>query len=199
MHEAPMSNVSRRKALLAFLRGHPRLTATVVIVLLSLGAMAGGLALGTWRYICHNCPSIAQIHVWEPTQSTKIFSHDGILIQELGIERRTQVALEHLPPYVPQAFIAIEDRRFYEHGGFDLRGIARAAIGLLVLLALQVSSGLSNVILGWPLLAALGHTLGAALMAAWLTRLAVPPFNASRSVSLDEPTCPTRWSTPIRP
>lgn len=132
MHEAPMSNVSRRKALLAFLRGHPRLTATVVIVLLSLGAMAGGLALGTWRYICHNCPSIAQIHVWEPTQSTKIFSHDGILIQELGIERRTQVALEHLPPYVPQAFIAIEDRRFYEHRGFDLRGIARAAIGLLI-------------------------------------------------------------------
>ncbi len=127
-----MSNESGQKRRFAALRAHPRLTAAGVIILFSLIAMGGGLALGSWRNICHQCPSIAQIHVWEPTQSTKIFSHDGILIQELGIERRTQVALDQLPPYVPQAFIAIEDRRFYEHNGFDLRGIMRAAVGLVM-------------------------------------------------------------------
>ncbi len=127
-----MSTVPGQKTRFAAIRNHPRLTATVVIVLFSLIALGGGIALGTWRNICHDCPSIAQIHVWEPTQSTKIFSHDGILIEELGQERRTQVALQHLPPYVPQAFIAIEDRRFYEHRGFDPRGIMRAAVGLVI-------------------------------------------------------------------
>ncbi|HEX6941007.1 MAG TPA: PBP1A family penicillin-binding protein [Longimicrobiales bacterium] len=132
MHEEPMPNISAWISRLPSPREHPRITATAVIVLLSLCALGGGLALGSWRHVCHDCPSIAQIHVWEPTQSTKIFSHDGILIDELGQERRTQVALEALPPYVPQAFIAIEDRRFYEHHGFDLRGIARAVVGLIV-------------------------------------------------------------------
>jgi len=117
-----MSTVPGQKTRFAAIRNHPRLTATVVIVLFSLIALGGGIALGTWRNICHDCPSIAQIHVWEPTQSTKIFSHDGILIEELGQERRTQVALQHLPPYVPQAFIAIEDRRFYEHRGWAFDG-----------------------------------------------------------------------------
>ncbi len=51
----------------------------------------------------------------------------------------------------------------------------REANVLLWLLGAQLLSGLSNVVLGWPLLAALGHTLGAALMAGWLTWLAVPP------------------------
>lgn len=113
-------------------REHPRITATVVIVLLALVALGGGLALGSWRNACYDCPSIAQIHVWEPTQSTKILSHDGQLIAELGQERRTAVALDALPAYVAQAFVAVEDRRFYEHNGFDMRGIARAVVGLIL-------------------------------------------------------------------
>ncbi len=104
----------------------------MVIVALSLVALGGGLALGSWRNVCYNCPSIAQIHVWEPTQSTKILSHDGQLIAELGEERRTAVALSELPRYVPQAFIAVEDKRFYEHNGFDMRGIGRAVVGLIL-------------------------------------------------------------------
>ncbi|HEX7119622.1 MAG TPA: PBP1A family penicillin-binding protein [Longimicrobiales bacterium] len=127
-----MPNISGWKARLPSLRDHPRATATGVIVLFSLCALGGGLALGTWRNVCHSCPSIAQIHVWEPTQSTKILSHDGRLIDELGQERRTQVALDALPPYVPQAFVAVEDKRFYEHNGFDVWGYARALRNLIL-------------------------------------------------------------------
>ncbi len=55
-------------------------------------------------------------------------------------------------------------------------GVARReAVVLAWLLAAQLLSGLSNVVLGWPLLAALAHTLGAALMAGWLTHMAVSP------------------------
>ena len=50
---------------------------------------------------------------------------------------------------------------------------------LLALLGWQVASGLSNVVLGWPLAAALAHTLGAALTVAWLTRMVVAPATAA--------------------
>ena len=73
----------------------------------------------------------------------------------------------------------------------------REAWGLLALLLLQVLSGLSNVVLDWPLLAALGHTLGAALMAGWLTRMAVPApivlSESSASVSPCPSPCPPPW------
>ncbi len=88
-----------------------------------------GFSLGAWRNLCVDCPSIAQIHTWEPQQTSKVFSHDGQLLGELGIERRTPVAIDDLPSHVPQAFVAIEDRRFYNHDGVDVRGVGRAVIG----------------------------------------------------------------------
>ena len=92
---------------------------------------AAGVALGSWRNLCADCPSIAQIYTYEPQQTSKLFARDGRLIAELGIERRTPVSIEALPELVPQAFVAIEDKRFYEHSGFDILGITRAAVGVL--------------------------------------------------------------------
>ncbi len=77
---------------------------------LAFGAMGG--AWGAWQNLCFNCPSIAQISTWEPEQTSKLLSHDGRLIVEIGLERRTPVAIEALPEYVPQAFVAIEDTFF---------------------------------------------------------------------------------------
>ena len=94
------------------------------------GAVGG--AWGAWQNLCVDCPSIAQISTWEPEQTSKLLSHDGRLIAEIGLERRTPVAIEALPDHVPQAFIAIEDKRFYRHNGVDPRGIARSAIRVLL-------------------------------------------------------------------
>ena len=96
--------------------------------LVALGLIGGavGGAVGAWRVVCYDCPSVAQLYNWQPRQSTRILSHDGQVIGELALERRTPVELDSLPEYVPQAFIAIEDKRFYRHGGYDLRGYARA-------------------------------------------------------------------------
>jgi penicillin-binding protein 1A len=96
-----------------------------VIALVSLGA---GLGVGAWNAVCRDCPSIAQIFVWEPKQATKIFDRDGKLIAELFEERRTPVQLSTLPPHVPSAFIAVEDKRFYRHKGLDYRRIVTAAL-----------------------------------------------------------------------
>ncbi len=92
----------------------------------SFGAL--GAFWGAWRNLCSDCPSIARISTWEPEQTSKLLSHDGRLVAEIGLERRTPVAIQALPEHVPQAFIAIEDKRFYHHHGFSIRGILRAAV-----------------------------------------------------------------------
>ncbi|MBX7118969.1 MAG: PBP1A family penicillin-binding protein [Gemmatimonadaceae bacterium] len=61
-----------------------------------------------------------------PAQSTLVLARDGSLIGEIGREWRTSVPIGSLPRYVPQAFVAVEDRRFYQHDGVDLVGIAAA-------------------------------------------------------------------------
>ena len=59
-------------------------------------------------------------------QASIVLARDGSLIGEVGVENRISVPLSSLPKYVPQAFIAIEDQRFYQHDGVDLIGIAGA-------------------------------------------------------------------------
>src|SRR5690606_35350369 len=59
-------------------------------------------------------------------QATLVLARDGSLIGEFGPARRWNVPLASLPRYVSDAFIAIEDQRFYEHDGVDLVGIAGA-------------------------------------------------------------------------
>lgn len=102
----------------------------VWIPALVLSFLALGLGLGFWKNLCVQCPSIAQIYAWEPTQAAKVYAQNGELIAELGVERRTPVAMEDLPPHVAQAFVAVEDKRFYDHRGVDPRGVARAVYGL---------------------------------------------------------------------
>lgn len=61
-----------------------------------------------------------------PPQSSLVLARDGTLLGEIGSEWRTNIALSTLPKHVPQAFIAIEDQRFYHHDGVDIVGIAGA-------------------------------------------------------------------------
>jgi penicillin-binding protein 1A len=61
-----------------------------------------------------------------PPQSSLVFARDGSLIGELGVQKRTIVAIRTLPKYVGQAFVAVEDQRFYQHDGVDMVGIAGA-------------------------------------------------------------------------
>ncbi len=71
----------------------------------------------------------ASSEVWQivqPPQSSLVYSADGSLISEIGREWRTSVALRALPDYVGEAFVAVEDQRFYEHDGVDVIGVAAA-------------------------------------------------------------------------
>lgn len=118
-----------------------RIPRWVWLASLFLCACGTGLAVGAWKNLCADCPSIAQIYTYEPQQTSKIYAHDSTLVSEIGLERRTPVAIASLPPHVPQAFIAIEDRRFYSHGGLDWKGIARAGLEALKTRSLSGAGG----------------------------------------------------------
>jgi penicillin-binding protein 1A len=64
-------------------------------------------------------------------KSTLVRAWDGTPLAELALERRLALPFEAIPTRLLQAFVAIEDRRFYEHGGLDYRGAARALVANL--------------------------------------------------------------------
>ncbi|MEP6990645.1 MAG: PBP1A family penicillin-binding protein [bacterium] len=73
--------------------------------------------------------------VWQivpQPQSSLVFARDGAYIGEIGRESRTSVSIRTLPRYVGQAFVAVEDQRFYQHDGVDLIGVAGAIKGKLL-------------------------------------------------------------------
>lgn len=76
-----------------------------------------------------NAASAATGEPWRivtPPQLTLVLGRDGTLVGEIGRERRVLVSLRTLPRYIAQAFIAVEDKRFYQHDGVDLIGVAGA-------------------------------------------------------------------------
>ena len=71
-------------------------------------------------------PDTAQLERYEPPTLSRIYSGEGILMDEFARERRIFTPVDEIPDLVKQAFISAEDKNFYEHHGFDPRGIVAA-------------------------------------------------------------------------
>lgn len=103
--------------------------------LLALGAV-GVLTVfvllgGTLLSILPRLPSLDLVTDYRPKIPLRIYTADGALLGEFGEERRDFTPIQEIPPVLKDALLAIEDARFYEHGGVDYRGVARAvAAGL---------------------------------------------------------------------
>jgi penicillin-binding protein 1A len=83
-----------------------------------------GATTAAWTGACAGgCPTAAQIADFAPRQATEVYDADGEVLAMFYRERRQLVALDDLPPHVPLAFVAIEDRRFFEHEGVDVRRV----------------------------------------------------------------------------
>lgn len=94
-------------------------------VLMLWGAIGlGGLAI----YFSSELPDFAELKIPVRSPNVQLLARDGSLIANRGETGGETVRLEQLPPYLPQAVMAIEDRRFYSHFGVDVPGIARAMI-----------------------------------------------------------------------
>jgi penicillin-binding protein 1A len=89
-------------------------TAGVLLVLMIVLYQRCGLS---------GCPDVDQLNGYMPDEASTIVDHQGDEIGKLFLTRRTVVPLDTLPKYVPAAFIAMEDRRFYDHNGVDWRRV----------------------------------------------------------------------------
>ena len=91
-------------------------------------ACAGAIAFDAWLATCgfYGCPTRADIRAFHPSEGGNIYDRDGRLLGHLENVRRVNVSLSAVPLNVRNAFVATEDRRFYEHNGLDWHGVLRA-------------------------------------------------------------------------
>ncbi len=78
-----------------------------------------------------NLPDISDLSDYRPKLPLRVFSAEGVLIGEFGEERRNLTPIGQIPKVMKDAVLAIEDSRFYSHGGVDYRGLLRAALANL--------------------------------------------------------------------
>lgn len=73
-------------------------------------------------------PPLDVVTDYQPKIPLRVYSADGALLAEFGEEHRDFVPIQDIPQVMKDALLAIEDSRFYEHGGVDYRGVARALV-----------------------------------------------------------------------
>ena len=82
--------------------------------------------LSSVYYLSRNLPSLEQLENYDPDLVTRIYSADGIVLNELFVQKRVFIELDRIPEHMQHAIVASEDRRFYNHWGLSLRSVARA-------------------------------------------------------------------------
>ncbi|MEM6710806.1 MAG: penicillin-binding protein 1A, partial [Pseudomonadota bacterium] len=88
---------------------------------------AGGVAYGI-HYYSQDLPDYTVLSDYEPPVMTRVHASDGSLIAEYASERRLFMPIQAVPNSVKAAFLSAEDKNFYNHGGLDFTGIARAVV-----------------------------------------------------------------------
>ena len=89
----------------------------------------GFLMLGwliIWLLFARNLPDERQLLAYEPPLPTNVRAYDGSPIQSYARERRVELAFDEFPAMLVKAYMAAEDKTFFEHGGVDYPGIVRA-------------------------------------------------------------------------
>src|ERR1044071_4186813 len=96
--------------------------AGTIVFVVGVAATAGLV----WHF-SKDLPDYSQLQDYEPRVMTRVHAADGSLVAEYARERRLYIPIQAVPKLVISAFLAAEDKNFYEHGGLDFGGIARAA------------------------------------------------------------------------
>jgi penicillin-binding protein 1A len=97
--------------------------AGTILFLVGVGGVAGVI----WHF-SKDLPDYSQLQDYEPPVMTRVHAADGSLMAEYANERRLYVPIQAIPKRVLNAFVAAEDKNFYEHPGIDIGGIVRAGL-----------------------------------------------------------------------
>lgn len=108
------------------------------LVLFAVGVL--GIAV---MYVYPTLPTLKEVTNYHPRMPLEVYTSDRVLIGVYGEERREFTSIDKFPVHLKQAVLAAEDKRFYEHWGVDVIGVARAMIGNLQ--AGGVRSGASTI------------------------------------------------------
>jgi penicillin-binding protein 1A len=118
------------------------------IRLLMTAAFGGLLAACSPPGAAQDCPSVEALRNYRPPEATRVFAMDGSLLADLSPERRVVVDLDEVPPVISNGFVAVEDRRFWQHDGVDERGALRAIVRNVQ--ALSLAEGFSTITMQLP-------------------------------------------------
>ncbi|MCE5300682.1 MAG: PBP1A family penicillin-binding protein [Spirochaetia bacterium] len=108
-------------------RLNPAVKTTLAITIIGIFVGLGALA-GIFIAYMQEVPEVADLKNYKPNMSTAVYDEKGVLISQLYDEQRTLVRLTDMPVNLQNAVIAKEDPRFFQHSGFDFKGILRATI-----------------------------------------------------------------------
>src|SRR5438128_5027372 len=99
----------------------------LLVTALAVG-LGGAIVFDAWLGTCgfYGCPSTAEIRAFQPSEGGRVLDRNGRLIGRLAVVRRVNVPIDSVPKFVQAAFIATEDKRFYDHNGLDWRAFFRA-------------------------------------------------------------------------
>src|SRR6187401_1842565 len=100
--------------------------AGTILFVVGVAAAAGLL----WHF-SKDLPDYSQLQDYEPPVMTRVHAADGSLVAEYARERRLYIPIQAVPKMVINAFLAAEDKNFYEHGGIDYTGMARAGVAYI--------------------------------------------------------------------
>ncbi|MET0540398.1 MAG: PBP1A family penicillin-binding protein, partial [Variovorax sp.] len=100
--------------------------AAAATAVVALGAVGVAVAVITPRL-----PDVSALSNYQPKLPLRVYTNDGALIGEFGEERRHMVPIDEVPKVLKDAVLSVEDARFYEHGGIDYKGLARAVLANL--------------------------------------------------------------------
>ena len=101
-----------------------RIIRLAVFLFLLPAALGMSFAYSLVNYL--ELPDVKQLESYRPKSTTRLYADDGTLYAELFVEKRIPISISEMSKNLKNAFIAIEDVRFYQHVGIDLRGILRA-------------------------------------------------------------------------
>ena len=111
-------------------RAHVSLIRVLFVVLITICVVIGCTGIGAFRGIIDNAPDVNDIDISPLGYATFLYDGDGNQLRKLTApsSNRLPVSIDQIPVDLQHAVVAIEDERFYEHNGIDVRGILRAFV-----------------------------------------------------------------------
>ncbi len=100
-----------------------------LLIMLVIGILGGAIFM---RYIISGIPPVYEMEEYTPSLTSKVFDRNGKLVHEFSIEKRSMVPLTEIPVDLQNGVVAMEDRDFFTHAGFSVRGILRALFNDLI-------------------------------------------------------------------